>query len=238
MRQYSITLKSHIPVYLFSIFQMNKLLYGFFQKILGGKIMKVTKRITRYKIITDVSKRIITEKEKLGLITYNGYNHKKQERKDNKDKYKENKAKERFNKSLKFLHMTYQKTYTPIFTDITYIIALYYDIGNNSDWKCTLNRIINENYINLDANELASFFMPFYEMENWNILKNTNETETQNLKEFLHRHEKTFKLFIELWKLDIKCYKRDLGLLCSSFYNHNDLPSKEKYQKILDAYEK
>lgn len=198
--------------------------------------MKVNGRITRYKIITDVSEKIITEKEKLGLVTYNGYNDKKQERKDNKDRYKENKAKERFNKSLKFLHMTYQKTYTPIFTDITYIIALYYDIGNNSDWKCTLNRIINENYENLDANQLASFFMPFYEMENWNILKNTNETETQNLKEFLHRHEKTFKLFIELWKLDIKCYKRDLGLLCSSFYNNNDLPPKEKYQKILDAY--
>ena len=123
--------------------------------------MKVNERITRYKIITQISERIITEKEKIGLVTYEDYINEKQARKDNEDSYKENKAKERFNKSLKFLHMAYQKTYTPIFTDITYIIALYYDTGNNSDWICILNRIINENYINLDANELASFLCRF-----------------------------------------------------------------------------
>lgn len=211
--------------------------------------MKATERITRCEIITQVSERIITKKEKTGLVTYDYEN--ENEIKDTKNidiaDYTENNAKDRFNKSLKFLQIDNktsksktreQKTYRPIFTDITYIIALHYDIENDSNLICTLNRIIKKNYKKLDVNQLASFFMPFYEMENWNILKNTNETETQNLKEFLHRHEKTFKLFIELWKLDIKCYKRDLGLLCSSFYNHNDLPSKEKYQKILDAYEK
>lgn len=58
----------------------------------------------------------------------------------------------------------------------------------------------------MDVNQLTSFFMLFYEIENWNTLEYMD--------------------------------KKDFGLLYSFFYNHNNLPSKEKYQKMLDAYEK
>lgn len=204
--------------------------------------MDISKQIKRCEIITQVSERMIDKKAKTGLVTYN---YKKEEIKDAKNidifDYAENYAKDRFNKSLKFLHMDNEtsksKTYKPVLSNITYIIALPYDIENDSNWICTLNRIIKENYEKIDANELASFFIPFYHTENWDILKNTNETETQNFKDFLHRHKETLNLFIELWKLDIKCYQTDLKELCTSFYSHEDLPSKAKYQKMLDAYE-
>lgn len=80
--------------------------------------------------------------------------------------------------------------------------------------------------------------MSFYNIENWKILKNTTKDEANNYKELLHEHAETLALFIKLWELNIKYYQTDLKLLCTSFNNHNDLPSKEKYQEMPNAYEK
>lgn len=190
--------------------------------------MKATERITRCEIITQVSERIITKKEKTGLVTYDYEN--ENEIKDTKNidiaDYTENNAKDRFNKSLKFLQIDNktsksktreQKTYRPIFTDITYIIALHYDIENDSNLICTLNRIIKKNYKKLDANQLASFFMPFYDRENWEYLD----------EEFLKKHEETYSRFLELQKHDPQSCLSDIKQFCIAFYNHEELPPIE-----------
>lgn len=200
------------------------------QKISGGMFMN------NYKAIKQLTKRIIDKQKKRDSSEYE-----KTDRKDDEDDYKENYAKTRLNKTLSFLHMTKPQEYNQIFIDITYIIALYYDINNELSTIRTLNHIIKEKYGKLDADKLASFFMPFYKTENWKILKKTTEKPTkneENFEKFLQEHEKTLALFIKLWDLNIKCYQTDLKQLCTSFYNHKDLPSKEKYQKIIDAYEK
>lgn len=214
-------------------------------KIKGGIFMDTDNQIIRQQIIEQVAKRIIEEQEELRIEKkYDGYTQEELENAKECDieYYKENHGREKFNKTLDFLHMTKQKIYLPIFSDITYIIALSYIIykkpKQRRSFQNTLKKLINENYDNIDANQLAFFFMPFYDTKNWDILNSADKIETKKFNDFLIEHKKTLNLFIKLLKLDIKCYKTDLKLLCTSFYNHNDLPSKEKYQEMLNAYEK
>lgn len=214
-------------------------------KIKGGIFMDTNNQVSRQQIIKQVAKRIIEEQEELRIEKkYEGYT--QEEIKATKDyeigEYIDNHGKEKFNKTLDFLHMTKQKKYLPIFSDIAYIIALSYIIYKKPEQKRsyqnTLKNLINENYEKIDADQLASFFKPFYKKRNWNTLNSTDKIETKKYNDFLHEHKKTLHLFTELQKLNIKCYQSDLKLLCTSFYNHNDLPSKAKYQKMLNAYEK
>lgn len=218
---------------------------NFHAKNKGGIFMDTDNQIIRQQIIEQVAKRIIEIQEELRIEKkYDGYTQKELENAKECDieDYKENHGREKFNKALNLLHMTKQKKYLPIFSDITYIIALSYNIYKKPEprrsFQNTLKNLINENYQKIDANELASFFMPFYDTKNWDTLNSADKIEKKKFNDFLREHKETLNLFIELWKLNIRCYPSDLKLLCTSFYNHNDLPPKERYQKLLDAYEK
>lgn len=195
--------------------------------------MDINKQMKRREIITEVAKRIVKERINQNKAIYN-------DKEFETSYYKANVKDTRFIKTINLLSLPNNmgETYKPIIVDIIYIISTFYDLCTIQDLTPTLRKLIKEKYDNLDANELASFFMPFYEMENWDILKKANKTETKKFKDFLNEHKETLNLYLELWELSIKCYKTDLKLLCTSFYNHNDLPSKEKYKKMLAAYEK
>lgn len=194
--------------------------------------MDMSKQMKCREIVNKAANRIVKERINQNKAIFN--------KKNEISYYKANVKCTRLIKTTNFLSLPNNKeeTYNPIIVDITYIISTFYDLYTEQNLTYTLKKLIKKNYDKLDANELASFFMPFYDTENWNILNSADKVETKKFKDFLHEHEETLNLFIKLWKLDIKCYKTDLKLLCTSFYNHNDLPSKEKYQKLLNTYER
>lgn len=194
--------------------------------------MDMNKQMKCQEIVNESANRIVKELINQNKAIYN--------KKNEISYYKANVKCTRFIKTTDFLSLPNNKeeTYNPIIVDITYIISTFYDLCTEQNLTYTLRKLIKENYDNLDANELASFFMPFYDTKNWDILNSADKIETKKFNDFLVEHKKTLNLFTELWRLNIKCFPSDLKLLCTSFYNHNDLPSKEKYQEMLNTYEK
>lgn len=132
----------------------------------------------------------------------------------------------------KFLHMPKPikgVRYEPHIIDIAYILSLIYD---DEDYQKTReiikNKIITGMENTLEANELASIFLPFYDRENWDYSD----------EEFLAKHQKIFQRFLELQKYDSQSCLSDVRQFCIALYNHEKLPPIEKYDELIEIHKK
>lgn len=132
----------------------------------------------------------------------------------------------------KLLHMPKPKAgvrYGIHIIDIAYIISLIYDDEYYQKIKEPFkNKIIKGQEATLEADELASIFLPFYETDNW----------VYPDKEFLNKHEKAFHRFLELQKYSPQSCLSDIRQFCTAFYNHEELPPIEKYDELIQIHKK